>query len=209
MKIAVVGAGGMVGQDLVAELASQNHELSLYTRSGRTLPAGPSTALELTDTAAVVAVINSHDVTVISVASRDNYEQALAAHQALIAAKPAGRFIVVGGAGALQAGAQQLYQTADFPAAYYPEAKTFAEILAAYQQASGLDWTMAAPSPMIAPGIRTGNIVTAADEPAGDFVSTQDFAVGIASEIAQPAYRGRRFTIASQDAAAAGAGQQQ
>ncbi|WP_237198413.1 NAD(P)-dependent oxidoreductase [Rothia nasimurium] len=199
MNISVIGAAGMVGSDIVAEAKDRGHEVTGYTRSGS---AGTS-ALDLANTEALVEVINSSDATVISVASRDDYSAAIAAHRALIAAAPTGRFLVVGGAGALNAGEGLLLESPDFPEEYLPEAKTFAEILGDYRAASGLNWTMLAPSPMIAPGARTGNYRTEQDVPAGMFVSTQDFAVATIDEIENPAHVGTRFTVASADEAAA------
>lgn len=140
---------------------------------------------------------------VISVASRDAYSAAIAAHRALIAAAPAGRFLVVGGAGALKAGESLLLESPEFPADYLPEAKTFATVLEDYRAASGLNWTMLAPSPMIAPGARAGDYRTEQDVPAGMFVSTQDFAVAALDEIENPAHAGTRFTVASADEATA------
>lgn len=199
MNISVIGAAGMVGSAIVAEAKNRGHEVTSYTRSGS---AGTS-ALDLANTEALVEVINSSDVTVISVASRDDYSAASAAHRALIAAAPTGRFLVVGGAGALNAGEGLLLESPDFPAEYLPEAKTFASILEDYRAASGLNWTMLAPSPMIAPGAHTGDYRTEQDIPAGAFVSTQDFAVAALDEIENPAHAGTRFTVASADEAAA------
>ncbi|MDY3049743.1 MAG: NAD(P)H-binding protein [Rothia sp. (in: high G+C Gram-positive bacteria)] len=199
MNISVIGAAGMVGSAIVAEAQNRGHKVTGYTRNGS---AGTS-ALDLANTQALVEVINSSDATVISVASRDDYSAAIAAHRALIAAAPTGRFLIVGGAGALNAGEGLLLESPDFPEEYLPEAKTFAGILEDYRAASGLNWTMLAPSPMIAPGARTGDYRTEKDVPAGMFVSTQDFAVATIDEIENPTHAGSRFTIASADEAAA------
>lgn len=199
MNISVIGAAGMVGSAIVAEAKERGYKVTGYTRSG----SADNQALDLANTEALVEVINSSDATVISVASRDDYSAAIAAHRALIAAAPTGRFLVVGGAGSLNAGEGLLLESPDFPAEYLPEAKTFAEILGDYRAASGLNWTMLAPSPMIAPGVRTGDYCTELDVPAGMFVSTQDFAVAAIDEIENPAHAGTRFTVASADEAAA------
>lgn len=199
MNISVIGAAGMVGSAILAEAQNRGHQVTGYTRSG----SADTSALDLADTQALVEVINSSEATVISVASRDDYSAAIAAHRALIAAAPTGRFLVVGGAGALKAGDGLLLESPDFPAEYLPEAKTFASILDDYRAASDLNWTMLAPSPMIAPGTRTGNYRTELDVPAGIFVSTQDFAVAAIDELENPAHQGTRFTAASADQAAA------
>lgn len=199
MNISVIGAAGMVGVEVVAEARARGHEVTAYTRSG----SQGSQALSLDNTKDVVGVINTSDVTVISVASRDNYAAAIDAHRALIAAKPTGRVLVVGGAGALQVGEGLLLDAPGFPDEYKPEAQTFAQVLEDYRASEGLDWTIIAPSPAIEPGARTGSYLEALDTPAGGFVSTQDFAVAILDEAENPKHKGERFTVASADEAAA------
>ena len=115
----------------------------------------------------------------------------------VVIAQMAGRLLVVGGAGALQAGDTQLRNTPGFPAEYKPESDTFAAVLDLYRAAEGLDWTMLAPAPVIAPGERTGRYTVELDVPAGDQVSAEDFAVALVDELERPAHRGERFTVAS------------
>lgn len=203
MKLAVIGATGMVGSQVTAEALTRGHEVDAFSRSGRSMGDVQTQPLSLSDTQAVVEVIDGHDATLVSVANRDDYEAVVAAHRDLIAAAPHGRFVVVGGAGALESGGQRLLDSPDFPAEYLPESKAFAGILDDYRAATDLDWTMVAPSPDIAPGARTGSYATALDTPAGGFVSTQDFAVAIVDELEDPAHRGTRFTVASTDEDAA------
>ncbi|MDO5617238.1 NAD(P)-dependent oxidoreductase [Kocuria sp.] len=203
MKIAVIGAAGMVGSEMVAEAAARGHQVHGYTRSGRSVGDTPTQSLDFNNTDAVMEVINSSEATVISVAGRDDYDAVVNAHQRLIAAAPAGRLLVVGGAGALQAGDGLLLDSPDFPAEYLPEAKSFAQVFADYSASNSAQWTMIAPSPEIAPGVRTGKYLIAENTPAGGFVSTQDFAVAALDEIENPAHRGARFTVASADETAA------
>lgn len=200
MHISIIGAAGMVGSALAAEAERRGHAVSRYTRSGAQ---EATQALSLSDTSAVKEVIENSDLTVISVASRDNYDAAVVAHKDLIEARPQGRFTVIGGAGALQAGGQQLFESPEFPSEYLPEATAFAAVHRAYVESEGLDWSMAVPSPDIAPGVRTGEYLVELDTPAGDFVSAEDLAVAVIDEAEQPHHAGRRFTVASKDEAAA------
>lgn len=199
MKISVIGAAGLVGSQIAAEATSRGLDVRAFTRTGSDVGESPSHALEISDTAALARVIGDSDATVISVAGRDDYDAVVAAHQDLIAAKPAGRIVVIGGAGGLQAGDGLLLDSPAFPAEFLTEAKAFASVLDRYRAAADVDWTMIAPSPEIAPGARTGQYVTALDTPAGGFVSTQDFAVAVVDEVQRPAYQGARFTVASAD----------
>ena len=57
-----------------------------------------------------------------------DYDAVVAAHKNLIAAKPTGRLLVVGGAGALRVGDQRLLDSPEFPAEYLPEATAFAQV---------------------------------------------------------------------------------
>lgn len=203
MHIAIIGAAGMVGSQIAAEAAARGHQAEGYTRSGRDTGSIATQALQFTDTDAVARVINDSDATVVSVAGRDDYDAVVAAHKNLIAAKPTGRLLVVGGAGALRVGDQRLLDSPEFPAEYLPEATAFAQVHEDYAASTGLNWTMIAPSPEIAPGVRTGQYVDGGDSPAGAFVSTQDFAVAALDEIENPAHAGGRFSVASADEAAA------
>lgn len=129
-------------------------------------------------------------------------------HAHLVQAAPRGLVLVVGGAGALRTSEEEdaplLVDTPEFPEEYATEARTFARVLDVYRGADeSFDWTMLAPAPMIAPGKRTGSYNQQLNTPAGEFVSSQDFAVALVDELEKPAHRGERFTVASADADAA------
>lgn len=199
MKIAVIGARGMVGSVVVKEATDRGLEVERFTHSG----AQGTHALDITNTKELVEVVENADVTVISVASRADYQQAITAHEALLAAKPSGRVVVVGGAGALEVDGVRLVDMPDFPAEYKEEASAFAKIFDAYRESDGVDWTIIAPSPEIAPGKRTGEYVEGLNSPAGEFVSAEDFAVALVDELVEPKHEGERFTVASAHADAA------
>ena len=95
------------------------------------------------------------------------------AHEAISETLIPARLFVVGGAGATEVDGVQLKDLPDFPEDYKPEATTMAEILELYRSASGLEWTMLAPAPQIAPGERTGSYKLGADSPAGESISTR------------------------------------
>lgn len=200
MKIALIGATGMVGSRILTEATRRGHEVVAYTRSGAPVDgAVASHALELGDTGAVVAAMGEADVTVVSVPpsrTGGSHEPTRRAHRDLIAAAPAGRIFVVGGAGSLEVDGVTLKDTPGFPALYYPEADTFTSILGDYR-ASSLDWTVLSPAPVIAPGERTGSYVLGQDSPVGESISAEDFAVAVLDELEQPAHRRQRFAVAN------------
>lgn len=201
MKIAIFGATGMIGSRLTAEAHRRGHQVTAVSRSGA-LPEGASKAIamELNDTPEVVALIDSSDATVIAIPPDrhgGSHEPILKAHRDLIAARPSGRFLVVGGAGALEVDGVRLKDMPGFPPAYQAESSTFATILDMYRASQGLNWTMLAPAPEIAPGARTGRFRVGTNSPVGDVISAEDFAVAIVDELEKPAHAGTRFTVAN------------
>lgn len=203
MKINVIGATGMVGTQAVAEAAARGHEVVAYSRSGNAVEgAARAAALDMAETARVVEAVGDADVTIIAVSAGrggQDPQPVIDAYRALIAAQPAARIIAVGGAGSLNAdeAGTLIKDTPSFPADYYPEANAFATILQEFRNSHGVDWTVVAPSPVIAPGKRTGEYMTADDVPAGEGVSTQDFAIALIDEAENPTHRQARFTVAS------------
>ena len=71
-----------------------------YSRSGQAVAGAEGTAVDLSNTGELVTIINSHDVTIIAVSAGRGVsaEPVIQAHKALIAAKPSGRLLIVGGA---------------------------------------------------------------------------------------------------------------
>ncbi|GAA1745219.1 NAD(P)-dependent oxidoreductase [Nostocoides vanveenii] len=201
MKLTVIGATGMIGSRVVTEALTRGHEVAAGSRAGTPVEGTTPVAIDLGDTDSVVALIEGSDATVLTVPpSREggSHQPTLEAHRALIAAGPAGRVLVVGGAGALSVGDVLLKDTPEFPAIYKPEADTFAAVLDLYRNAGpSLDWTMLAPAPVIAPGERTGSYRVGLDSPVGDFVSAEDFAAALVDELETPSHRRQRFTVAN------------
>lgn len=195
MNIAALGDTGMVGSRVSAEATSRGHQVAGYSRNGEN-------SLDFSNTTKVVDLVNDPetDVTIIAVVTgrTGSYDDDVANHKALLDAAPTGRILVVGGAGALQAFDNTLLVDApDFPEAYKAESQTFATIYDLYEQATGLNWTMLAPAPEIAPGERTGEYTVAKDHPAGRFISVEDFAVALIDEAEDPQHSGTRFTVAN------------
>ena len=199
MNIAIIGATGMVGAHTAAEAISRGHQVDAYTRSGKAPEGTTAHSIDLTDTAALVDIVN-HDVTIVAVPGGrgTSAQPVIDAHRALIAAAPTGRLLVVGGAGSLEDGnGNRFVDSEGFPEEYKPEAKAFAQILDDYRASEGLNWTMLSPAFEIAPGERTGKYNTTLDTPAGEFVSAEDFAVALIDEVEEPRHAGRRFTVAN------------
>ncbi|KAA0976071.1 NAD-dependent epimerase/dehydratase family protein [Paeniglutamicibacter gangotriensis] len=201
MKIAVYGATGMVGSQIVAEAAKRGHEITAVSRSGRDVPGAVTVSIaELGDSAAYRALAGANDVVVFSIPpsrTGESHQPFIDAHEEISETLVPARVFVVGGAGATEVDGVRLVNTPGFPEDNKAEALTMGEVLDFYTSASGLDWTMLAPAPVIAPGEPTGTIVLGNDSPAGERVSTGDFAVAALDEIEEPRHQHRRFTVAS------------
>lgn len=202
MKIAVIGASGMVGSRVVAELAQRDHEVTAVTRSGTRVPgAATSVAGNLGDAEFVGKLAAGHDVVLSATGpsrTGEDHQIWLEALQTAEANAAAARLFVIGGAGSLLIDGTRLVDLPDFPEGYKAEALTAAQALDTIRQApESLDWVFLSPAPEIAPGERTGRYRIADDTPAGDAISAEDFAVAIADEIEQPKHRRARFTVAN------------
>lgn len=203
VTIALFGASGMIGSRIATEAVARGHEVTGYTRSGGELPAGVTAAVgDLADETTVKEAATTHDVVVSATGpsrTGESHEPWLAAVQNLIDHAIGARVLFVGGAGSLlTADGTRLLDSPGFPPEYAAEARTGAAALDAFRAASDdLDWTFVSPSPVIAPGVRTGSYVLGLDSPAGDSVSAEDYAVALVDELEQPRHRRQRFTVAS------------
>jgi putative NADH-flavin reductase len=200
MKIAVYGATGMVGSQIAAEAVKRGHEVTAVTRGGTAVDGATAVAADLSDLSTYKDLAAKNDVVVLAVPSpRDgsSHDAFRELHEEIAETAIPSRLFIVGGAGATQTpDGTMLKDTPDFPAAYKPEADTFAAVLLDYQSSSGLDWTMLAPAPEIAPGPATAYNL-GSNQPAGDFVSAGTFAVAALDEIEKPAHKEQRFTVAN------------
>ncbi len=198
MKIAVYGGTGMIGSRVVTEARNRGHEVTALSRSG----ADGTQVADAGDAASVRAVAAGHDVVVSALGpSRANGADPAAfldVIHTLIGSVADARLIVVGGAGSLFAApGVRLFDLAEFPAEYKPEALVQGEALEVLRTSpDGLDWTYLSPAPVIAPGERTGAYQVGTDSPAGNDISAEDYAVALVDEIETPTHRRTRFTVA-------------
>ncbi len=200
MKIAVYGATGMVGSRVTTEAVARGHQVTALSRSGTSINGAFGAQADLSDLATFTEVADKHDVVVIaSGPSRtgEPHSLILDAHRAIVQSHPDARLVIVGGAGSLFVGDVRLKDTEGFPDMFKPEAETMTAVLGIYETSSDLDWTLISPAPMIQPGERTGEYVSALDSPAGENISSEDFGVAVIDEIENPKHQGRRFTVAN------------
>ena len=212
MKIALIGATGFVGSQILDEALSRGHEVTAIVRRTERLPvrtgltAKKADVLDVDGTAkllagheAVIAAYNpDRDVA-------DVYEAMVAGGKAIIAAaKKAGvkRLLVVGGAGSLEiAPGQQVIDQPDFPPEWKAGAGGTREFLHLLRAEPDLDWTFLSPAAMLQPGERTGKFRLGDDQLLVDAegqcrISIQDYAVAMIDELEEPRHIRRRFCVA-------------
>ncbi len=200
MKIAVFGASGMVGSRVAAEAVGRGHEVAGVTRSGGELPDGVRAVQgSANDVAAAKELAADSDVLVAAIGpsrTGGDHQEYLDAVDTLIAAVrgTATRLFVVGGAGSLVVDGNRVVDGPDFPAEYKNESLTVSQALENLR-ASDVNWTVLSPAFVIAPGERTGVFRLSQDEPVGDHISAEDYAVALINEVEQPAHNRRRFTL--------------
>jgi putative NADH-flavin reductase len=205
MKIAVIGATGMIGSRVVAEAASRGHQVTAVSRSGQA-PDHPNVlarAADITDSGVAADLAAQHEVIVSAIGPSREVGGDPAAFAATLVQLARDlkttRLVVVGGAGSLltESGVR-LVDTPEFPEIYKAESLAAAASLEALRALDDAgDWTYLSPAPVIAPGERTGSYRVGSDNPIGAQISAEDYAVALVDEIESAAHTGRRFTVAN------------
>ncbi|MGK8500681.1 NAD(P)-dependent oxidoreductase [Nocardia asiatica] len=208
MKIAVVGATGMVGSRVVAEAAGRGHALVAVYRRQRpaTLPPG-ATAVEgdANDPDAMSELFHGADAIVAATHPALGQEHTVTATTAALldAAKTTRtRILVVGGAAPLRAPGRPDRLVLDSPE-YVPEAirPIAAASVAQWEtcRAHAADWVYLSPPAVLEPGERTGayrrgttTLLISAD--GASRISAEDFAVAVLDELESPSGN-KHFTV--------------
>ena len=202
MKVAVLGASGNIGSQIVTEALSRGghtitaiarHPEKIMARLGVTAVKG-----DLSDTPRLVAVMKGHDAVISSVRFKS-----FTPPQLIDAVKASGvkRLIVVGGAGTLEVKpGVALIDTPEFPEVAKEEAQAGAQTLKALRYETSLDWTFLSPSAAIGPGERTGKFRLGGDQllvgaDGKSHISIPDFAIALVDELDKPQHIRKRFTV--------------
>lgn len=213
-KVAVIGATGFVGTQVVKELENRGYAVEAIVRDSS----------KVEQTANVTA--KSIDVNNI-----DDLAEALKGNDAVISTFNAGwtnpnlyndflngskniekaveksgvkRFITVGGAGSLFIDGKQLVDGPDFPADIKPGATAARDYLNEIKQNETLDWTFFSPAIEMhqgTAGVRIGKYRTSLESPVFDengrsILSVEDVAVVLVDELEQNNHIRERFTAA-------------
>ena len=206
MKIAIIGATGLVGSVILAEGLERGHAVTAIVRDPTKLPTAdrlhPACG-DATDAAWLVPILADHDA-VIS-AFHPGMDPGGAAPRAIVDAVKRAcvpRLLVVGGAGSLEvAPGQRLVDQPGFPAEWKGGALATAKVLDLLRGESELDWVFVCPAAMLFPGERTGRYRIGGDQLLTDAsgesrISLQDYAAAMLDEVEQRRHRRARFSVA-------------
>lgn len=217
MKIAVIGATGLVGNATVQELASRGHEVVGFARNVEKV-------FKAENVQAVQADVNAEDFAeklagfdaVVSAFNGGWTNPNLAedtergSASILNAAKVANvpYLLVIGGAGSLYVAPDlQLVDTPNFPPEVFPAANVVRNLLTELKGRRDINWAFLSPAAMFAVNPlsfeKTGKYRLGKDDvllngdglPAD--ISVPDLAVAIADDVEQKAHLFSRFTVAN------------
>ncbi|UVL10460.1 NAD(P)-dependent oxidoreductase [Pseudomonas rhodesiae] len=200
-KIAIIGATGRAGSQLLEEALRRGHSVVAIARNTDALPARDGVSVKQVDALnaeALQQAVSGSDV-VISAA----HFATLPAAAVLGPVKKAGvkRLLVVGGAGSLLLpDGSRVIDSQSFPAEYKAEASAGAEFLEALRQERELDWTFLSPSAEFVETERTGTFRLGQDHllvsaEGRSWISFADYAIAMIDEVEKHQHPRQRFTV--------------
>ncbi|MDB5980557.1 MAG: hypothetical protein JWQ69_1572 [Pseudomonas sp.] len=200
-NIAIIGATGRVGSQLLEEALRRGHSVTAIARNTSSLAGRTdlvSKSLDVSDADAYAQAVAGQDVVISS-----THFTTVSARATIDPVKQAGvaRLLVVGGAGSLLvAPGVRLIDTPEFPDLYKTEATAGAAFLEVLRQEKTLDWTFVSPSALFFEGERTGvfrlgkeDLLIADD--GNSSISFADYAIAMLDEMEKPAHSRQRFTV--------------
>lgn len=208
MKLAVVGATGMVGSRVISEAVARGHDITAICRN-QPAPAAPGVSTvngDANDHDHMRTLLAGHHAVVAAIRPSPGDEHTVTTTTAALldaAAATETRILVVGGAGPLRSPGrpdQLVVDNATYvPAAWRDIAKASVAQLHACH-AHPANWVYLSPPAILEPGRRTGTyrrgdttLLTRADGTSG--ISVEDLAVAVIDEIENP-HEDKHFTVA-------------
>lgn len=213
-KVAIIGASGFVGSNLVKEATDRGLEVTAIARNVEKINAENinKVAVDVNQVNELSEALKGHDVVISAFnagwTNPNLYDDFIKGSESIQqAVKQAGvqRMIVVGGAGSLYANEkEQLVDSPDFPADIKPGATAARDYLNTLKEEKELDWVFFSPAIEMHPGVtigRTGKYRLGKDQPVFDEnmvskLSPEDVAVVLIDEIEKPKHHKERFTAA-------------
>jgi putative NADH-flavin reductase len=215
MNIALLGATGFVGSHLLREALQRGHHVTAIVRDPSKLTAQPGHLTvvqgDVNQPDQLAEQLKGHDLVLNAFnagwTNPNLYADSLAGNRAIEqATEQAGvpRLVVIGGAGSLYIGEQQLVDGPQFPAEYKPGATAARDYLTELRKNDKLDWTFVSPAIEMHQGIdtgRTGHYRLGTENPVFNeqgrsILSGEDLAVAVLDEVEKHQFSRRRFTAA-------------
>lgn len=215
MKVALIGASGFVGSQVLKELVDRGHQVTTITRNPEKVLLEDSQVTsvkgDVLNSDEVANLVAGHDA-VISAYNpgwtnpdlRNEFLKGAQSIQAGVKQSGVKRLLVVGGAGSLEvAPGVQLVDTPQFPEDYKAGAGAARDYLNILKNETDLDWTFLSPAIEMhqgTSGVRKGSYRTGLDNPVFDehgrsILSVEDLALAIVDEIEQAKFVQKRFTV--------------
>lgn len=214
-KIAVIGATGFVGSQILKELANRGYFVNALARNTSKIEETENVkaiAADVYNTDELSEILKGNDAVISAFnpgwANPNIFEDFLKGAVSIEkAVEESGvkRFITVGGAGSLYIAENlQLIDTPEFPAEIKPGAEAARQYLEIIKKNENLDWTFFSPAIEMHPGtagVRKGTYRTALENPVFDeegrsVLSVEDVAVALVDELENNKFLKQRFTAA-------------
>ena len=200
-KIAIIGATGRAGSQLLEEALRRGHSVTAIARDTSKIASRAGVVarnVDALDADALQAAITGHDV-VISAA----HFSTLSASAVIGPVTKAGvkRLLVVGGASSLLLpDGTRVIDSEGFPEEYKAESSAGAQFLGDLRKETDLDWTFVSPSAEFVEGERTATFRLGTDDllvsSAGrSWITFADFAIAMLDEVEAPKHSRQRFTV--------------
>ena len=200
-KIAIIGATGRAGSQLLEEALRRGHSVTAIARDTSKIGQRAGVVaknVDALDAEALQAAVAGHDV-VISAA----HFATLPVSAVIGPVQKAGvkRLLVVGGAGSLLLpDGTRVIDSEGFPQAYRVEANAGALFLENLRQEKELDWTFVSPSAEFVEGERTGTFRIGKDDllvssEGRSWITFTDYAIAMLDEVEAPKHSRQRFTV--------------
>ena len=214
-KVAVIGATGFVGTQVVKELANRGYFVNALARNTSKIEESENVkaiAVDVYNTSELSEILKGNDAVISAFnpgwTNPNIFEDFLKGAESIEkAVEESGvkRFITVGGAGSLYISENlQLIDTPEFPAEIKPGAEAARQYLEMIKKNENLDWTFFSPAIEMhqgTAGVRKGTYRTALENPVFDeegrsVLSVEDVAVALVDELENNQFVKQRFTAA-------------
>ena len=211
MKVAIIGANGKSGSNLVQEALKQGHDVTAIVRN-KEYKNGDVKIVYKDIFELIKADLEGFDAVISAFAAWTpetfGLHKKVAKHLADALSGTKTRLLVIGGAGTLYVDDKQtmVMDTPSFPAEYMGVAKATAESFSELKGRTGVLWTYVSPAgDYDANGARTGKYVLGGDNlilnsKNESYISYADLALAVIDELKNGAFVQKRFTAVGQRA---------